>query len=73
MGLLLVKVECEQIFWSEKLCLFSVGLVIGTIFLMVVILVMNGLSVVGMVIGVSIVLFELLWCGYDKIMIIGVI
>ncbi|MFN3984995.1 MAG: TRAP transporter large permease subunit [Rhodocyclaceae bacterium] len=49
------------------------GLAIGTIGLMVAISAMNGLSVAGMAIGVSIALPELLRRGYDKIMITGVI
>ena len=49
------------------------GLAIGTIFLMVAISAMNGLSVAGMAIGASIALPELLRRGYDKIMITGVI
>ena len=49
------------------------GLAIGTIFLMVVISAMNGLSVAGMAIGASIALPELLRRGYDKIMVSGVI
>jgi len=49
------------------------GLAIGTIFLMVAISAMNGLSVAGMAIGASIALPELLRRGYDKIMVTGVI
>ena len=49
------------------------GLAIGTIALMVAISAMNGLSVAGMAIGVSIALPELLRRGYDKIMVTGVI
>lgn len=49
------------------------GLAIGTIFLMVVISAMNGLSVAGMAIGATIALPELLRRNYDKIMITGVI
>jgi len=49
------------------------GLAIGTIGLMVAISAMNGLSVAGMAIGVSIALPELLRRGYDKIMVTGVI
>jgi tripartite ATP-independent transporter DctM subunit len=49
------------------------GLAIGTIFLMVVISAMNGLSVAGMAIGATIALPELLRRGYDKIMVTGVI
>ena len=49
------------------------GLAIGTIFLMVAVSAMNGLSVAGMAIGASIALPELLRRGYDKIMVTGVI
>ena len=49
------------------------GLAIGTIFLMVAISAMNGLSVAGMAIGATIALPELLKRGYDKIMVTGVI
>ena len=49
------------------------GLAIGTIFLMVVISAMNGLSVAGMAIGATIALPELLKRGYDKRMVTGVI
>ncbi len=49
------------------------GLAIGTIVLMVVVSAMNGLSVAGMAIGVTIALPELLKRGYDKIMVTGVI
>ncbi|WP_417413321.1 TRAP transporter large permease [Hoeflea sp.] len=49
------------------------GLAIGTIFLMVVISAMNGLSVAGMAIGATIALPELLKRNYDKVMITGVI
>ncbi len=49
------------------------GLAIGTIFLMVMISAMNGLSVAGMAIGATIALPELLRRGYDKIMVTGVI
>jgi len=49
------------------------GLAIGTIFLMVVISAMNGLSVAGMAIGATIALPELLRRNYDKIMVTGVI
>ncbi|MCB2134748.1 MAG: TRAP transporter large permease subunit [Rhodobacteraceae bacterium] len=49
------------------------GLAIGTIFLMVVISAMNGLSVAGMAIGATIALPELLRRGYDKRMVTGVI
>jgi len=49
------------------------GLAIGTIFLMVIISAMNGLSVAGMAIGATIALPEMLRRGYDKILITGVI
>ncbi|MDP3862055.1 MAG: TRAP transporter large permease subunit [Phaeovulum sp.] len=49
------------------------GLAIGTILLMVMISVMNGLSVAGMAIGATIALPELVKRGYDKQMISGVI
>ncbi|MGD9917990.1 MAG: TRAP transporter large permease subunit [Paenirhodobacter sp.] len=49
------------------------GLAIGTILLMVMISVMNGLSVAGMAIGATIALPELTRRGYDKLMISGVI
>lgn len=49
------------------------GLAIGTIFLMVLISAMNGLSVAGMAIGATIALPELLKRGYDKRMTTGVI
>ncbi len=49
------------------------GLAIGTIFLMVVISAMNGLSVAGMAIGATIALPELLKRKYDKQMVTGVI
>ncbi|MDF1608135.1 TRAP transporter large permease subunit [Hoeflea sp. YIM 152468] len=49
------------------------GLAIGTIFMMVVISAMNGLSVAGMAIGATIALPELLRRGYDKLMITGVV
>lgn len=49
------------------------GLAIGTIFLMVIISAMNGLSVAGMAIGATIALPEMLRRGYDKVMITGVI
>jgi len=49
------------------------GLAIGTIFLMVIISAMNGLSVAGMAIGATIALPEMLRRGYDKIMISGVV
>jgi len=49
------------------------GLAIGTIFLMVLISAMNGLSVAGMAIGATIALPELLKRGYDKRMVTGVV
>ncbi|GIL02735.1 MAG: C4-dicarboxylate ABC transporter [Alphaproteobacteria bacterium] len=49
------------------------GLAIGTIFLMVVISAMNGLSVAGMAIGATIALPELLKRNYSKQMVTGVI
>ena len=49
------------------------GLAIGTIFLMVMISAMNGLSVAGLAIGATIALPEMLRRGYDKVMITGVI
>ncbi len=49
------------------------GLAIGTIFLMVLISAMNGLSVAGMTIGATIALPELLKRRYDKRMVTGVI
>lgn len=49
------------------------GLAVGTIFLMVVISAMNGLSVAGMAIGASIALPEMLRRGYDKVLVTGVI
>lgn len=49
------------------------GLAVGTIFLMVMISAMNGLSVAGMAIGATIALPELVKRNYDKLMISGVI
>ena len=49
------------------------GLAIGTIGLMVLISVINGLSIAGMAIGATIALPELLKRGYDKLMITGVV
>lgn len=49
------------------------GLAVGTIGLMIAISALNGLSVAGMAIGVSIALPELRKRGYDKIMVTGVI
>jgi len=51
----------------------SGGLAIGTIFLMVIISAMNGLSVAGMAIGSAIALPEMLRRGYDKVLITGVV
>ncbi|WP_018387875.1 TRAP transporter large permease subunit [Ancylobacter sp. FA202] len=52
---------------------FTGGLAIGTIFLMVIISAMNGLSVAGMAIGATIALPEMIRRGYDKVLISGVI
>lgn len=49
------------------------GLAIGTMGLMIVISMFNGLSVAGMAIGATVALPELLRRGYDKVMITGVI
>ncbi|MET3661870.1 TRAP transporter large permease [Aquamicrobium ahrensii] len=49
------------------------GLAIGTMGLMVIISMVNGLSVAGMAIGATVALPELLRRGYDKTMITGVI
>ncbi|MEX2201218.1 MAG: TRAP transporter large permease subunit [Dongiaceae bacterium] len=49
------------------------GLAIGTVFLMVIISAMNGLSVAGMAIGASIALPEMIRRGYDKVLITGVV
>jgi tripartite ATP-independent transporter DctM subunit len=49
------------------------GLAIGTIFMMVIISAINGLSVAGMAVGATIALPELLRRGYDKTMVTGVI
>lgn len=49
------------------------GLAIGTMFMMVVISAMNGLSVAGMAIGATIALPEMLKRNYDKRMITGVV
>lgn len=51
----------------------SGGLAIGTLFLMVIISAMNGLSVAGMAIGATIALPEMLRRGYDKVLISGVV
>jgi tripartite ATP-independent transporter DctM subunit len=56
--------------WFGK---FAGGLAIGTIFLMVIISAMNGLSVAGMAIGSAIALPEMLRRGYDKVLITGVV
>lgn len=52
---------------------YTGGLAIGTIFLMVIISAMNGLSVAGMAIGATIALPEMIRRGYDKVLISGVI
>ncbi len=49
------------------------GLAIGTMGLMIIISMVNGLSVAGMAIGATVALPELLRRGYDKTMITGVI
>ncbi|MDR2463092.1 MAG: TRAP transporter large permease subunit [Verrucomicrobiales bacterium] len=49
------------------------GLAVGTLFLMVLISCMNGLSVAGMAIGCSVALPELVKRNYDKRMVSGVI
>ena len=49
------------------------GLAIGTLLLMVLVSVMNGLSVAGLAIGATIALPELLKRGYDKRMVTGII
>ena len=49
------------------------GLALGTMGLMIVISMFNGLSVAGMAIGATVALPELLRRGYDKVMITGVI
>jgi tripartite ATP-independent transporter DctM subunit len=49
------------------------GLAIGTIFMMVIISAINGLSVAGLAVGATIALPELLRRGYDKVMTTGVI
>lgn len=49
------------------------GLAIGTIFLMVIISAINGLSVAGLAIGSAIALPEMLKRGYDKVLITGVV
>jgi tripartite ATP-independent transporter DctM subunit len=49
------------------------GLAIGTVFLMVAISAMNGLSVAGMAIGATIALPEMLKRGYDRRMVSGVV
>ncbi|WP_343315760.1 TRAP transporter large permease subunit [Brucella sp. BE17] len=49
------------------------GLAMGTMGLMIIISMVNGLSVAGMAIGATVALPELLRRGYDKVMITGVI
>jgi len=49
------------------------GLAMGTIFLMVIISAINGLSVAGLAIGSAIALPEMLRRGYDKVLITGVV
>lgn len=49
------------------------GLAMGTLFLMVIISMINGLSVAGLAIGSAIALPEMLRRGYDKVLITGVV
>lgn len=49
------------------------GLAIGTVFLMIMIAAMNGLSVAGLAIGATLALPEMLRRNYDKVMITGII
>ncbi len=49
------------------------GLAVGTVFLMVIISAINGLSVAGMAIGATIALPEMLRRGYDKVLVTGVV
>ncbi len=56
--------------WFGKL---SGGLALGTIFLMVIISAINGLSVAGLAIGSAIALPEMLRRGYDKVLITGIV
>ncbi|MCC7320777.1 MAG: TRAP transporter large permease subunit [Rubellimicrobium sp.] len=49
------------------------GLAMGTIFLMVIISAINGLSVAGLAIGSAIALPQMLARGYDKVLITGVV
>lgn len=49
------------------------GLALGTVFLMVIISAINGLSVAGLAIGSAIALPEMLRRGYDKILITGIV
>jgi tripartite ATP-independent transporter DctM subunit len=49
------------------------GLALGTVFLMVIISAINGLSVAGLAIGSAIALPEMLRRGYDKVLITGVV
>lgn len=56
--------------WCGKL---PGGLAMGTIFLMVIISAINGLSVAGLAIGSAIALPEMLRRGYDKVLITGVV
>ena len=49
------------------------GLAMGTVFLMVIISAINGLSVAGLAIGSAIALPEMLRRGYDKVLITGVV
>ena len=49
------------------------GLALGTVFLMVIISAINGLSVAGLAIGSAIALPEMLRRGYDKVLITGIV
>lgn len=49
------------------------GLALGTLFLMVIISAINGLSVAGLAVGSAIALPEMLKRGYDKVLITGVV
>jgi tripartite ATP-independent transporter DctM subunit len=56
--------------WFGRL---SGGLALGTVFLMVIISAINGLSVAGLAIGSAIALPEMLRRGYDKVLITGIV
>ncbi|TDQ81377.1 tripartite ATP-independent transporter DctM subunit [Dongia mobilis] len=65
----------EDLYRMMHICFgrLSGGLAVGTIFVMVIISAMNGLSVAGMAIGATIALPEMLRRGYDKVLISGVV